>query len=482
MLFRIEAERREGDRQIFLYDNETNTLSDESGFVFEDGSHLQPDCVDNRKSLPFDRNNPIKKSKKIKLLKIQLGLSCNYACDYCSQRFVERPKETSKKDIDAFIEKLNHLEFDEEAGLKIEMWGGEPFVYWKTMRPLTAALKEKFAAWEKKPRFSVITNGSILTQEICDWIYDEGFSMAISHDGPSQHVRGPDPFEDEQYKKFVLKFYRRMRKEGRISFNAMLNKHNMSRKEIHEWFVDFTGDINVPLGEGEMIDAYDNDGIKNSLETKADHFNFRKIAFTDIIANNGDIGFSSVVEKIDEFTRRVLGHRHADTVGQKCGMERPETLAVDLRGDVITCQNTSGVEVAMNGEPHKSGNITDMDNVRIKTATHWRNRKHCSECPVVHICRGACMFLEGQYWDTSCANAYSNAIAIFALSFERITGGYIPTFIQNEHLPDDRRDIWGTVLTHTEVVRKPFPIKVVAAEQVIVEGVPVFTNAKQEAI
>ena len=42
----------------------------------------------------FDKNNPLKKSKLITHLKIQMGLSCNYSCDYCSQKFVERMPET----------------------------------------------------------------------------------------------------------------------------------------------------------------------------------------------------------------------------------------------------------------------------------------------------------------------------------------------------------------------------------------------------
>lgn len=476
MIFEIHSERNASDKAVFLYDNETNTLSTQDGFVFEYGDIGSVKAY--KESKPFSKDNPLVKSKNITLLKIQLGLSCNYSCDYCSQRFVERPKETSKKDIDAFMEKLENLEFKESSGLKIEFWGGEPFVYWKTFKPLVAALKEKFKDWQEQPRMSVITNGSLLNPEICDWLYDNGFSMAISHDALGQGVRGEDPFDDPTQKAFVLKFYRRMRKENRISFNAMLNVNNMSRKAIHDWFVDFTGDINVPLGEGGMIDAYDADGIKNSLQTKADHFKFRKIAFKDIYENNGDIGFNQIIDKIDSFTDSVLKHRPASTVGQKCGMEKENTLAIDLRGDVITCQNTSTVETSMNGESHKGGNIEDMDSVVLKTATHWRNRKHCSNCPVIHICQGSCMYLDNEYWETSCAGAYSDAIALFALSLEKITGGYIPVFINNPYLPDDRKDIWGTVLEHKETVKKSFPIKVVTQKKIEVEGNIVYAKSE----
>lgn len=479
MKFKIRAERiRDSFVSTFEYDNETNILTNIDGYVYEypesdQRTFTHPD------SIPFSKEDPLKKSKDVRVLKIQLGLSCNYACDYCSQRFVERPPETNKKDIDAFMAKLSNLNIMDIPGTKIELWGGEPFVYWKTLKPLVAAMNEKFENYENKPRYSVITNGSLLNDEICDWLFDNNFAVAISHDGPGQHVRGPDPFENEKTKETILKFYRRMKKAKRsISFNSMLNVHNMSRKEIHDWFIDFTGDFSTDLGEGGIIDAYDADGQKNALQSKADHFKFRQISFNDLIENQGDVGFGMIRYKLESFTKALLAHRDASTVGQKCGMDLEDTLAIDLRGDVITCQNVSTAEVAGNLEPHKGGNIISIDDVSIKTATHWRNRPHCSECPVVHLCQGACMYLEGENWETSCANAYSDNISLFTIAFEKITG-FVPVFIENEHLPDVRRDIFGTVLEHKEDIKKAFPIKVVTEQkQIVVNDVPVYEQAR----
>jgi len=221
MLFEIHAERSATDKKIFYYDNQTNRLTDAAGTVFEYPKIVKPQREAYRS---FDKHRPLKKSRSIQLLKIQMGLSCNYSCDYCSQKFVERAPETSKRDIDDFMKKLEVLEFDESKGLKVELWGGEPFVYWKTMKPLAEALQDKFKHWKRRPNFSVITNGSIFTEEIIDWLMKMNFSVSISHDGPGQHVRGPDPFEDPEKKKQILGFYRQMTtiKKG-FSFNAMLN-------------------------------------------------------------------------------------------------------------------------------------------------------------------------------------------------------------------------------------------------------------------
>ena len=457
MKFKIHAERNSQDKKIFFYDNDTNTLSDETGFVYEYPNN------NNKFGSPvvsFSKDKPLSKSRKVRILKIQLGLSCNYACEYCSQKFVARPEETTPKDIENFMALLDNLEFSEDEGLKVEFWGGEPFVYWKTMKPLAEALRARFASWTNPPHFSVITNGSILDEDICGWLYAMGFSVAISHDGPGQHVRGPDPFDDPATKEAVLDFYKVMRPLNRISFNSMLNNQNISRKDIHQWFIDFTGDPTVPLGEGTFVDAYDNDGLASSLSSKADHFKFRQTAFADILSTNGNIGFGAILEKVDQFTRSVLSHKPAEVVGQKCGMDDEHVIAIDLRGDVITCQNVSAVETSMNGESHHSGNVTDIENVKIKTATHWQNRPDCASCPVLHLCKGACMFLEGEYWKASCNNAYSDSISLFAHSIRLITNGYIPVLIEGDGLPLERVDIWGTVYEHTEEPkRKIIPIK-----------------------
>lgn len=478
MLFKIHAKRITGEKRVFYYDNELSTLRAEDGFEFYRTGAIEqrPDAA------VFSQTQPGKKSREIRILKIQMGLSCNYACDYCSQRFVERPPQSSKKDIDAFMTKLEALSFSEKSGLKIEIWGGEPLVYWKTVKPLVEALQERFSSWKTKPQFSMITNGSLLTPEINYWLMVNDFAIAISHDGPGQSVRGPDPFDDPKAKKSILELYRQLSKSNRISFNSMLTVGNPSRKAIFEWFKERTGEANVIMGEGSLVDAYDEGGSANQLATKAQHFAFRKQAFNDIFGTDGQIGFSNILQKIDNFTQSVLDRVPSSTIGQKCGMDAPDTIAVDLQGNVVTCQNVSAVQDAPNGQSHKLGTLEAFEQVALTTSTHWSERDHCRACPVLHLCRGSCMFLEGENWATSCANAFSDNIALFALSFEKITNGFIPTFIEGGDLPDDRRDIWGESLTHEEKpIRKVISLKVVNKKQDF-DGVEVFTRSEvQEA-
>lgn len=341
---------------------------------------------------------------------------------------------------------------------RIEFWGGEPLVYIKTLRPLAHALRRKYPA----AGFSLITNGSLLNADINQWLDDMGFNVGISHDGPGQHVRGPDPLDDPEKRAAILDLYRRLAPKRRVSFNSMLNRANISRAEIQQFFTDLTGDPGVMIAEGAFVDAYDPGGLALSLPSDEAQA-FRRTAFQEIRQGKAD-RVSGARDRVASFVTSIRLQRPAAGVSQKCGMDHTDSIAVDLRGNVLTCQNVSAQSTAPNGESHRIGHVSDLQSVALRTSTHWSKREDCPKCPVLHICKGACMFLEGPLWEASCNNAYSDALPIFAAGIEFLTG-LVPVYIEGD-LPELRKDVFG-FMQPTEVSpslrTKPFPIPVVAA-------------------
>jgi uncharacterized protein len=435
----------------FHYDNASSELTRESGEPV-----VQAVEVAERADSPaVSRQTPLGKTTP-RVLKISLGLSCNYACEYCSQRFVAHNNESNPEDVTGFMASLDDWVLSPPEA--IEFWGGEPLVYIKTLRPLAEALRLKFP----QARFSVITNGSLLNPQINQWLDELGFTVSISHDGPGQHVRGPDPLEDPLARQAILELYRRLAPQGRFSFNAMVNRSNQSRAAIQAFFAELTGDPDVMIGEGGFVDAYDDGG--RALSLKPDEFHaFRRLAFQEIRQGKA-VRISSVRDRTMSFVNSLRFKRPASSLGQKCGMDRTDSIAVDLKGNVLTCQNVSAAAVAPNGESHRIGHTSQMQDVALTTATHWSHRQECPGCPVLQICKGACMFLEGLLWDVSCDNAYSDALPIFAAGIEFLTG-MVPVHIDGE-LREERKDIFG-FSEQTRAPRdsptKPFPIAVVAA-------------------
>jgi len=440
--FKIHAKRKNGDKTeeaILFYDNMTSELTWENGKQIYNEEIRKKNANRNWKTaLVTTPENPLGKKSTIKTLKIQLGLSCNYSCEYCSQRFVPHSDETNSKYVDKFVKNLDS--WLEGEPKNIEFWGGEPMVYIKTIKPLAEKLRKKYP----NARFGLITNGSLLNPEINEWIDKMGFGVGISHDGPGQPVRGPDPLEDPKSREGIIDLFHRLGPQGRISFNTMMNRENMDRGAVQKFFGDFLRSIGIKefnIGEGGFIDPYDEGGLANSLKSEEEHIGFRRITLnqTKKVQN---YRFSIVRQRTDEWIQSISALRPASALGQKCGMDDIETIAVDLRGNVITCQNVSAVATAPNGKSHMIGHVSQLDKVKLKTSTHWSARKECVDCPVLQVCKGACMYLQGHLWDNACENAYTDHIPFWAAGIERMTG-FLPYYIEHESLPERRKNIWG---------------------------------------
>ncbi len=427
-----------------LYNNTTSSL------VFKGtGEPIVPTVVSGNSAVAtvISKTMPGKKTAP-KVLKISLGLSCNYECSYCSQRFVPHADSSNPDDIEPFISQLTAAVSD--APDRIEFWGGEPFVYWKTLKPLAERLRGMYP----DAQFMTITNGSLLDVEKNEWLDSMGFSVGLSHDGPGYHVRGADPLDDPEKKAAIMDLYGRLHPQGRISVNAMMHSGNTSRASVAEWLKERFG-VGVQIGEGAFIDPYDEGGMASTLDSNTDHFNFRTEAFKDL--RSGLItNFQISHQKLADFVGSIRTGRKAESLGQKCGMDSAGNLAVDLHGNVLTCQNVSAAATAPNGQPHKIGHLSDLAAVEMRTATHWSQREACSNCPVLQLCKGSCMFLDGPLWDAGCDSSYSDNIPFLAGGIEYLTG-LTPYYIEGD-FREDRKDIFGQLTSSHRVTKKVIPI------------------------
>jgi len=434
------------DIKKIIYNSTLSTL------VWEDGSNVLKEV---KVQSPVKEPAKIEKGKRnLKTIKIQLGLSCNFECEYCNQRFVPHAEETNPEYVDTFINNMDSW-YKGDGKVNFEFWGGEPFVYWKTFKPLAEKLKLKYP----DSTMSVITNGSLLGKEKNDWLELFEFAVSISHDGPGQHVRGPDPLNDPESKAGVIDLYKRLAPLGKLSFNSMINSKNISRVAIQEWFENFvTTEIGpeylqyLGIGEGTFVDAYDEGGLATSLLHEEEDINYRNIAAAEIRTNKAN-RFGVLEQKSLNFIKGLYEGKRIEALPQKCGMDKEDNIAIDLNGNVLTCQNVSPVSHNPAGISHHIGHVSNLEAVEIKTGTHWSDRSECPNCPVVHLCKGACFFLTGDLWEASCNNAFSDNVIVFCNTIESLTD-YFPIYIDGP-LREDRKDLFWIVNGKPEKLRKP---------------------------
>lgn len=407
-MFTLRCATATGQPVDLRYDPRTSELLDADGdAVFE----AQPPAVAHEAAFAVAPWAPARKVATPHTLKIQLGLGCNYRCSYCSQAGeVGSAAATSTRDAAAFLDGLDR--WLERPPERIEFWGGEPLVYMAKLRVLVPELDRRFP----DARFSMVSNGSLLDDEAIELIdrYDVDFSL--SHDGPGQAHRGDDPFEDPRRLQAIRRLWALRKASRRMTFNVVLTPGNTDPRRIHAWFVERVGDPEVVVAFEGVVASYDE-------QTRDGVGRFDDTAFAELreqlarSLQDGD-GFDNPTlrDKARDLVTSLTTRRPASTLGQKCGMDRDDQLAVDLHGNVLTCQNTGGTG------PHRIGSVDRLADARLDTATHWSHRRSCTRCPVLQLCKGSCMYLHGDDFARSCDNEYHYNLGVFDGVLRRALG------------------------------------------------------------
>jgi uncharacterized protein len=404
----------DGSISVLKYDQHTSRLTDVDGVSITE--HLEyRQHTDWSKRLPHNAvspDNPAEKSRHVRRLKIQIGLACNYSCSYCLQSHeVLKVSAQSISDARKFMSNVDAWLIPDQLE-KIEIWGGEPLMYWRTIEVLVPLLKEKYP----NAKLSMITNGTMFNRQRIDQLWDWGFTIGMSHDGPGQAIREKeemkDPFKNpkifEQIQYLVSKF----QSANRFSFNSVLTPSNCNVNEIIGWFQAKFPNVHVAF-EGVVHD-YNGDENASFTLPKLEQFS---IELSKALIDGTAMRSGGMASKTKAAIDSIINERPSSILGQKCGMDTESNLAVDLEGNVVTCQNTGASD-----EYHKIGHVDDFDNIKLDTANHWSTRAECSSCPVLQLCQGSCMYQEGDNWVNSCNAEFYYNMAFFNAALYAITG------------------------------------------------------------
>ena len=412
-LYRLTLAGPQGLRRIALWQPHRSRLSWEDGTPVD----LRPvgliyDAVpqDWQPAFPVSPQTPAGKRRDPRVLKIQLGLKCNYSCQYCSQAHQPHDSQGSIEDVGHFLATLP--DWLHGAPQRIEFWGGEPFAYWKTLKPLAEALRARFP----RASFGIVSNGSLLDADRIDWLDRLGFGIGISHDGPAMKYRGPDPLNDPHKRAMLRLAVDRLGPQHRISFNTVLHRRNLSLAAVRR---HIAGKLDLPeaaiaICTEEVLLPYDDGGLRLSLRSEAEGRAYLEAVFWEAVRGQS-MGVTTLRDKLADFFRELAVGKPAAVLGQKCGMDDPARLAVDLKGNALTCQNMSA------DTRHRIGHVEAFEAIRLDTAYHWSVRAECNRCPLVTLCQGACLFLEDGLWRQACDNSWWHNLAMLAAALYWLT-------------------------------------------------------------
>lgn len=400
----------------YVFDNQTSEIFDQDGELI-DFSTQERFSDYARPRAPsfsiFGADNPItEKGRLIRKLRIQLGMACNYNCKYCLQAAFRSSldKVPGPQTIDGFFEKFHASGIKLAPNACIELWGGEPLVYWKTLRVLIPRLREEFG---EAVELSMITNGSLLTKDMVDFFNLHRVQISISHDGPGFSLRDDeDPLFDPEVKEVWLYLLETSTKLGiPMSFVCVLSPKNSNLEEIRAFFdMHFSKDVVVCF---EGVVSYSGAQMDGCSFDKESARSLDSSIFKAIVTQAGL--WPTLDDMAKNLMQRLVHRIPASEILGRCDEMRKNTLTVTLDGKIGSCHN----------RPVSIWQIGSLDNyskILNPNLTHWSLRPVCKNCFLISSCKGGCPHLSNEELEQCCSNEFVYHVAIFGAVWFLLTG------------------------------------------------------------
>lgn len=394
MRLNLHCITHEGEKENWVYDNETNEIWNSQGELVDlsKDERLKPYVKTRKNGKPSLISNS--KSNVVWNLKIQLGLKCNMHCKYCAQTGNEIGANVfNVKDVGPLIEKLKANNVEVKGN--IELWGGEPLVYWKVLLKLIPALRELYP----KVGIGMITNGTLIDDKKIEFFEKYGVGLTFSHDGVGYHLRGEDPLQDPK----KVDLWRLAVQKLGASINCVLTPANTDINASAEYIREKLGNVHFNF-EGIMTHL----GVQDSelIFTPELMLTLQRNIFKELTKNGWD-KFPALTGKANEILLDLVQRRKVEHGEVKCGMNRENIMAINMNGDVLSCHDYAT-------EDKYVGNITALEQVDLsKHFKSWDKRSKCPKCLVLPFCRGACPQVEGLARTLTCKNEFNYHFAIF---------------------------------------------------------------------
>lgn len=123
-------------------------------------------------------------TRVFKSLCLMVTHRCNFRCTYCFEKDKTNPGtsimslEVGQKSLD-LITKLSQ----NRVNIEVDFFGGEPLLYFDTIRQIITYGRNLEKLHKKKFWFSLTTNASLFTDEIISFLKSENISLILSIDG-----------------------------------------------------------------------------------------------------------------------------------------------------------------------------------------------------------------------------------------------------------------------------------------------------------
>lgn len=340
----------------------------------------------------------------VKMLTLQITQQCNFRCEYCvySGSYLNRGHsnkkmsfETAKKGIDFLI---NHSKNHDE--INIGFYGGEPLLEFNFIKQCVEYAEEK--ADGKEIRFSMTTNGSLLTEKVVEFLYKHNLELTISLDGPKKIHDDHRKLASNNCGSFdkVISNIKNIEKKypeyiNNIIFNAVIDVQN-DFSCIDKFFLDYETVKDIALISSLISDNYKKTDIDKNEDyyVKQEYELFR--IFYNLLKKKSIKNCSKIViedyNEILKLSKKLIPQKRLPDKTHPSGPCIPGTqrLFMDVDGFFYPCE-----KVSESSEIMQIGHVDrgfDTEKVRYILNIGKVNDESCKKCWAIRFC-GICAAL-----------------------------------------------------------------------------------------
>ncbi|MFZ5998256.1 MAG: geopeptide radical SAM maturase [Nitrospirota bacterium] len=360
-----------------LDDIRTGALADEERKTLIELGFLNSDIEAERAEILgfIDELNALHKSLDITVV---LNLDCNLACTYCFEGKRKGRFFLSRETANRIVDFIKNRDFTDKKEIKVTFYGGEPLLSTELIAYISEELKSFAESKGLDYRFSLVTNGTLLTAKMVDRLLPLGLHGAkITLDGPQELHDAFRPFTS-----------------GSGSFDAIID----NIKAVN-------GKVRIQIGGNYTRDNYqefpclldylseEGLGPDNIAAIKFDPVMRESEEFALPDFNDGCCSinepwlFGASVFLRNEILRR--GYRTPKIVPSPCIVELRDSYVVNYDGALYKCPGLIGREHYCIG--------TVKDGVKEYRQSHnldnWKNEE-CLGCVHLPLCFGGCRYIK----------------------------------------------------------------------------------------
>ena len=345
--------------------------------AYQEGILFSPD--DYEKYANFAVASPIK------AMCLNIAHDCNLRCKYCfasTGDFGEGRKlmsyETGKKAVDFLLQNSG-----DRVNLEMDFFGGEPLMNFETVKKIVEYARSQEPVYHKKFRFTITTNGMLLTDDKIDFINREMSNVVLSIDGRKEVNDRMRPRVDGKgsYDKIIPMYKKLVDQRG--------EKEYYVRGTFTRYNMDFTTDVIDMIDKGfpavSMEPVVGEDTADYSIKeedlprVKAEYDRLAKL----FIAREEEgrpfffFHFNMDLWKGPCLPKRLRG----------CGAGH-EYLAVVPNGDIYPCHQFVGREGYVIGNVYEG--LKNFKMMRDFRMNHVFSKPECVDCWAKFFCSGGC--------------------------------------------------------------------------------------------